>query len=387
MTLSFSNSDTSISSTDVARACDLMALAALVARIVYSVLFTRTTVFDTLLTSTLKGLDAFFCYLSIVLALLVLLLRRTYAGRGAFLLVGLYVCMLLISGDRTSSFQLADDAVLLIALTTVDSRRSMRVYYVAGGLLVAFVVISSSLSLTYNGGTVPNARLVFRYGFTHPNNLGALLFAVIVAMSFVHWEDGLWLVTAILSLIVACFSYIVLGSHAPAVVCTALALFSIGCHVPLMRRYARRAERISSIALVALPLVLFLGITFITAHYDENNAIMKMISLQLHSRPRLANRYYSAVGGFTLLGQERYNGIELYASQSFFSLDSGYAAYSLVHGVLVFAIQYVAYVIAVLRMTRNRCHPMAVVAIALYALYMILEKFTLQLAKIGRAHV
>lgn len=363
------------------RLSDVLALAALLFRFVPFVLFKRTICFDTYPPELINGISSACDQIAVMLSFLTIALSFRHIRLQSAVLVGLAVMALSLSAGRRGDYYFVDDFVVLMALSTVDPRKSCRAYYLAIGIVIAAVITSASLSLVYNRGIVPNGRLVFRYGFTHPNQLGVLLFGTLVAMLYVHWEGRWWTMPAILAVLVAVFSYFILSAHAIGVMCLTLAVTAVICHSPARTLYQKVSRKLYGTILVVVPLVLFLGMSACTALYDEDSPLMVGLSRLLHSRPRLSHRYYSLLEGFTMLGRSRYDGYELRSDQLFFSLDSGYSNFALVFGILSFIALYIAYAMAVSKMcTEGQYPPVIWVSILLYAVYLVAENCILRAA-------
>lgn len=303
--------------------------------------------------------------------------RKFPVWRSVFLAMVLVV--LLISANRLFNYRYVIECLVLISVAGISMKRICKSYCAA--VLAAFlpILLLSITGLLYNMDTIPNSRLVFAYGFVHPNTPGAILFSVIAAMAYVIWDRKVWVVAPFLAAASAAFAYFTLSSHASAVILALLAVAIVAGHQKGVSRALIEHKRIVASVLIAVP-CMALGIMLIcTAFYDGHNYIFRWLNDLLHSRPYFAHQYYVAQGGFSLLGTPGTFTISYHTGLQFSGVDSGYCHLALFEGLFVLGSFLSIYIIAVLLLSKNAIHPLVAAIFLINALFLMVEGCSLLL--------
>lgn len=281
-----------------------------------------------------------------------------------------------------SSSRCGTDAYLISIFTAFcvvgdDLRKLCRGYACAMAAVIVMAIALSIVGILSNYGLFPNGRLVFSFGATHPNNLGALVFGFCTAMVYSEWEHA-WRSVAALCLGCGAFAYFILSSHASAILCISLVAITLVGHAQTFAFVRCAPEGAHRLLLLTIPTLIVLCMVLLTAIYDSNNGIMRALSSITHRRIHYAHEYYVELGGFTLFGRPELTATQYNGGVSFWGVDSGLCHFALVEGIVPLCMVTFAYLLAVPGMSRRR--DFAFTAIVLLGFfYLVVEGMSFEL--------
>ncbi len=316
---------------------------------------------------------------SFACALVSLALRREHVSTCGLAFIAASISLLLYSALQTGIFYLVHGYVILMALVYEDLDRIFRAYLLA--LLASFtlVVLLAIVGAIPNYDFIPNGRLVFSFGFNHPNTCAALLFNVAAASVCVLWDGRGWVFSLVLALFSAFFSYWTLSANAATVLNVLLALScAIGHACPCLSENPLPRGPFRT-TLIVIPALLLVAMMLCCARYDSANPLFSLLNNLTHARPYFAHSYFMRNCGFSLLGREYVTTSFYHSGLPFKNLDSGYCFLLLVHGLLVTAVLAVTYIAAVIRLPECERRFSVWVVIILSMTYLVVESFGLNL--------
>lgn len=313
------------------------------------------------------------------LALLAIASRRRALGLGQSVLLAATTFALACSAARAVDFRLVVGFVVIVSLADEDPREACRLHCHATLFAVAAVMVASLANVTANDDFIPNGRLVFGYGFRHPNTLGAILFSAAGSLTCYRWGKGAPVLPLLVSVTCTAFAYVALSSNAAAALCaTLIAINLAGIVVPPLRR-AKLPAWAARAALLVVPAALLAVMLSTTAHFDGANPQHAWLNEAVHSRPYYAHEYYVEAGGFSVMGSPAIVRNEHHAGGAFWGIDSGFSQLGLVYGLSATCMLVATYAVAAWRASGRRMG-LAFVAIPLLcALYLVVEPFSLYL--------
>lgn len=312
-------------------------------------------------------------------ALVSLALRKSRMPALAFGLVVVALALLFYSAFQTGINYLVQGYIILMALAHEELGRLLRAYLLA--LLPSFVIVVllALAGAIPNLDSIPNSRLVFSFGFDHPNTCAALLFNAVGASVCVLWDRRGWVFSLALALAAALFSYWTLSANAATVLNLLLAVACLAGHVWPAVREGIVPRRVWRISLVAAPALLLAAMLLCCALYDQKNPLVSLMDGLTHYRPRYAHGYFVRNGGFTMLGRKYVTTSFHHTGLPFQNVDSGYCFLPLVHGIAATVALAVTYVLAVLRAPRRERHLSLWSVLLLGMVFLVVESFGLNL--------
>ena len=275
---------------------------------------------------------------------------------------------------------LACSFFVVLAVSQVSLKRLCSAYSLIVLSIVVIAVILSLTGLLWNKDVIPNSRLVYSYGFAHPNTFGPILFSAIAAVAYVFWDKRVWWIPAALAIICAAFAYFLLSSNASFAILLLLAIVIVVGHIAwLNHRLANASSLALFILLLAIPLVVLCIMVVCIAFYDASNPFFSWLNSALHARPAYAHQYFDMYGGFTWLGRKYMSVASYHNGLPFAAVDSGYGQLTLVAGLVPSIALAVVYVVAAWRLSHD-CRRFLVFAIILIAaFYLMVESIMLYL--------
>lgn len=322
-----------------------------------------------------QGIDMLGQSASIALAFLAIALNRKGAAQAT--LLGCMACALLCSASRAIDFRLVAGFFVIASIAREDMQRACKLHCSATLFAVTLLMTASLLGIISNPDFMPNGRIVFGYGFRHPNTLGGLLFSASGALTFSKWRKGSLALPLVLSGTCAVFSYIGLSSNAAAALCGSLLTINlIGIVFPACRS-VKVPNTIAIISFIGIPALLFLVMTATASGYDSANGAFAFINRVTHARPYYSHEYFNAAGGFTLLGAPTIVRYGHHSGGAFWGIDSGYSQLTLVYGMAVTALAACTYAIASWKASRRGVDLATTAIVILCALYLVVEPFPL----------
>lgn len=318
----------------------------------------------------------------IVLALCLLILaRRSTRLNILFLCLSCFgMAALVVSAIFALDSFVLIDFLVVAAVSFVHPRKLCKTYLLAVSFAIAAVMFLSLVGYTPMVDVIPNGRLVFGYGFIHPNVLGGLFLSVVCAQTYYCWESKWWGLAPVEAVLFAAFAKAVLSSNASAILILFVgAIGVIGHFWNQSLWHGVRLGRASTTALIAVPLVLMLGMLVLVANYKGLDGVAAFADGITHYRPRFASNYYEANGGFTLFGRPFVSVPAHHNGGAFSAVDSAYAYFSLVFGIFPLIVCGASYVACIIRAKRGVVHPFLLVAILLFAVFALVEGLPMHL--------
>ena len=319
------------------------------------------------------AVDAFACAAGILL-----LVTRTPRLRTSHIAaIALLLPLLLFSYSRCWDGGFVLSLFVAVSVSRLDLRQLCRTYAVAA--LFAVVV---SMALSFAGilpklAVVPNARVVFTYGYPHPNTTGALIFGALSALTYAEWHRT-WRAVTALSVVSGILTYVALSSHAAAASCILLACSNLVGHLGAVESLSASSPQIHRVPLIVIPLILLGGMLVLTAIYDADNALMARINSLTHNRVHYAHAYYVELGGFTAFGRPELTADMYNGGSSFWGVDSGYSYFALDYGLIPLAVLAALYLARTRRLAERHDFALTII-ILLGFLYLVIERAPLYL--------
>ena len=314
------------------------------------------------------------------LALCTIVLRQYYFSTARFALSCLSLAVIICSAMLTGLHQLVHAFIFLLAFSGEDRNRLCRAYFLVTVAALVILVALSLCGLITNRDIIPNDRLVFSYGFVHPNACAAVIINALCAAAYILWERRDWAIVVVLALMSAAFSYWALSARAGTVLCLALAIACLVGHLKKPVPTVRNSKKIFIFVLVGIPSVLLVAMLLSCVFFDATNPLFALLNKLTNARPHFAHSYFVRNGGFTIFGRPYVTTNYYHSGLPFQNLDSGYCYLPLVYGVATMAILFSAYVAIVVKGEWGRRRFIAGVLILLSAAYMTVESFGLNLA-------
>lgn len=343
---------------DAKRAMDIrgkwycrMAIAALSVYVAQSILFSYSYLFFETQILKAEEMRPFFNAISFALCGLAILIKPSQPKRWHIVLIAIAFSAYIISASNTKMHTLLYGLLVLVAISDV-SMEGICKWYGFVILVLSIVVVLVSLSIPdFTKGMVPNSRLVYSYGFQHPNLLGALLFSSIGALAFAYRRRRVIVLAVLLplSLLSAVFSYVMLSAHAPVVLFGVLAVAIVLCCTPFRLSEIVMDRKLFAGSLVATSILLVAAMAISAVLFNPDNALLALFNRLVHARPAYAHAFYSDRGGFTLLGRE-YGVTDVYLTGlPMRQLDSGYCLLLLVYGVIPLVVYLTVFAVSMWR--------------------------------------
>ena len=322
--------------------------------------------------ASFKFIDLFDCA-SMCLAAIAIITRPQKMSAGQAVLAGIGIAVLLVSAILVEDYRILCSYALLIAISNQDLKRICGLYGYTILLVVAIVVVLSTIGALLNKDVIPNSRLVFTYGFGHPNTTGSLLMAGALPLAYYFWNRRLWWVPSIIALICSVFSYLLLSSHACFAILLAMAILFVIGHEPHIRQFGPLPTRVFFPVLLITPMMLMTIMLLLTVCYDANNPLFVLINKLIHGRPAFAHNYYVDNGGFTVFGARFASKSSYHSGLPFASVDCGYSRLALVTGLLPMCVLLVTYIAAIRKLSKESPHFLIFFAFMLASLHMVVE--------------
>lgn len=201
---------------------------------------------------------------------------------------GLFLLMVLFSAfaqEQSGWHTVLPMVIILFAARGVALEKAAMAYAVTVSAIIFLYFILCTLGLMYNYSAVPNGRVVYSYGFGHPNQFGAALFSICAALVYANRRKGLVLERIVL-LVGIMVSYWVLSCR------TACVLLGVLFALTFVRIVVKKLPRgVFFTALVAA--LCFAVIVFYSGAvlYSPDNAVTSFLNFLNHGRVAQAHMY------------------------------------------------------------------------------------------------
>lgn len=361
----------------------LFGLLALAAYVITSILFSHTQLLSSFSDLPVLMIRQIGDSLSIALACCSLCFRKREVSTLGFVAVSISAAVLFCSGQQAGDFRLFICLLVVASVSCLDIDLLGRIYGLLIILIVSFVILFSIMGVLYNPDFIPNGRVVFSYGFSHPNFLAGLLFSGNCALAVGYWKvPRAWHITLALSLLCSVFAFVSLSSRAGGVLCATLSIAILVFHIMPLDRLDRRIRWVGFFALVAVPLFALAVSLFYTVCFSKNSVLELQLNDLFNGRLFFAHKYYVEHGGISLWGRPNYGDMGLHNGQMMTIVDNGYAFLTLIFGALSTVVVSFAYGICAFRFSRVNSLDSGVWAfvcasILLGCFYLLIEKFPL----------
>lgn len=354
-----------------------LARASLAAYVITQIVTQCSTLSTSITTVPWQNVDMACKAFCVALALASLAVRRQGSSVPLSMLLAATVGALFLSASRTLNVHLFAGFIVIASLADDDWEDICLIHCRATLLAVVAVMLASLAGVLGVHDFIPNGRLVFGYGFTHPNTLGGLLFSATASLTCARWRRGAPILPLALSACCAAFSYVALSSNAASVLCGAVfAINATGLVVPKIRR-AVLPRPFARLALLVVPAALLALTLAATAHYDNGNALFAALDHATHSRPFFAHEYYEAAGGFATAGAPALTQGSYHAGTAFWGVDSGYSQLGLIYGLAATCALAMTYAVATWRASTRGVDVPTAAIILMCAFYLAVEPFPL----------
>lgn len=357
--------------------CELLALFALVFYVVTNTIFVYCPFLETYPQLIAFNPIALCNCASLAFAATSIVLKPKVLLRSQMSLIVFSMAVFLVSASRTGDFRFAHACLMLTAVAGIDFTRISVTYYRAVLVTILVLMLMSILGAQYNKDVIPNSRIVFAFGFAHPNALGAFLFSAISAMSYTCWAKKTWPVPMVLAAVSALFCYFCLDSHASAAILGLLALSGLLGHSSVFRNRCSISRRAFVVVLIAVPAVLLATMLVSAKYYDSSNPVFACFNQLTHGRLYFGHHYYINHDGFTFLGRPLSSVTSYHNGMPFANIDSGYCFVPLVNGIASLLALAMIYITAILRLSRTAKNLAALSILLIAALYLLVESYAL----------
>jgi len=314
---------------------------------------------------------------SMAMAISAIALRPRVVSRGMLLLIAVSAPVVLAASIETGDYRLAHGYVFLVAVAGISPARIGRVYYSCVLPIVILVVLLSIVGLLYNKDVIPNSRIVFSFGFGHPNALGAILFSTMSAMVYACWRERSWGVSVVATLTCAGFCYLCLSSHASAVALLLLAVAALVGHTRILSSHYYLPRRLFQVVMVAVPAILLALMLVGLVFFDADNPFFARMNSLLHGRLYYSNMYYLDHDGLSVFGRQFIYAGSYHNGLPFGNVDSGYCYLALVYGLAALCAVAVVYIAAVQKLSFSRPTFPVLAIVLISAMYLLLESYAL----------
>lgn len=367
----------SVSALSPTRIARHLARTSLAAYVITQIVTQCSTLSTSITTVPWQNVDMACKAFCIALALTSLVVRKRGSSAPLSVLLAAAISALFLSAGRTLNMHLFAGFIVIASQAGDDWEDLCLIHCRATLLAVVAVMLASLAGVLGVHDFIPNGRLVFGYGFTHPNTLGGLLFSAAGSLTCARWRRGAPILPLVLSGCCTAFSYVALSSNAASVLCGAVfAINAAGLVAPKIRR-AVLPRPFARLALLVVPAALLALSLAATAHYDGSNALFAALNHATHSRPFFAHEYYEAVGGFATAGAPALAQGSYHAGTAFWGVDSGYSQLGLIYGLAATCALAITYAVATWRASARGVDVPTAAIILACALYLAVEPFPL----------
>ena len=356
-----------------------LSTASVVIYIVSKVLFGSTTLANSYPWLATSGLPALLECVALALACIGLIVRCSKLSFAQVLICCLAVSLSSISAVNTGDYLLLQDFIIIAAIPWDNIERLLKIY----GLIVLSIIIATMIfavfGCLYNKDVIPNERLVYAFGFSHPNTLGGILFSVTSALSLAYWKSKYWWIPNVLALLSAIFSFVALSSRTAAILCVLFSVLSILLHKLPMNNMST-TRRIMRVVIIAIPVALLFLMSFCSIWYDSSNPFFAFMDRITSYRPYYSHEYYTNVGSISLFGRPIEIPPHYHNGVPFQSLDSGYSYMIFVYGLGALVALLITYLYAVPMIVKSEYCLGFSLLIVMSSIYFLIERFPLYIA-------
>ena len=358
---------------------DLISIAAVVIYVVSQILFQHTSLLQSYPWLTACSLPVLFECIAVALACVALAVRCPKLQITQVIIIFLSITLLGISAYNTNDSRLLHSFIIIASISWSKIADVLKVYGFAVLIIVIVCMILSISGILYNKDVIPNERLVYSFGFLHPNAVASFLFSATSALSLAYWDRKNWWIPEVLLLICALFSYGVASSHAAGILNASFSLLAIVFHrLPCNNNNVMKKAML--IFLVTVPLALTALMYACIVWYEETNSFFILMDRVTHFRPLFAHRYYLSVETISLFGKPYEVLPNYHTGIAFQNVDSGYCFLILVYGLGSLVTLVITYLYAIPKIVESKGALGYVLLIVMCSLYMIIENFPLYIA-------
>lgn len=312
--------------------------------------------------------------------IVLMILRMKAMSTLGMVSTGLFSGLLVLSAHITHDNALLMSALVLVAVSFLDLDYLFKCYYRTVGVCVAVVILLSISGVIANKDAIPNGRIVFSYGMTHPNRLGVLMVSLVMAYLYVHRSDAKRLRLYGALAVTGLFSITALSSNSALVICILLAFMLAILDLKVINRHGVIRRWLSLLFAIAVPIGCGVAMLFLTARFDGSSPLMAAIDRLIHYRARYAHGYYLSHGGFSLFGRA-YGTTQTYRTGlTFQTVDCSYSYMALVYGVALLALSPCVLVRMRTILADHENSLLCFGLIAIAAVYAVMEAYPLVLA-------
>lgn len=252
--------------------------------------------------------------------------------------------------------------VLFIGAYNVDYRKILKVYLGLGISYTVFVVIGCLLGYIENlTFTLWNGNVRNSFGFNYPTDFTAHLFFFIVAWCILRYEKITWIEIGVFAAVML-WSYF--GCYARNnTICIGLVILLCVLEkiLPTEKKYALRENKVLKAVCIIIPILIIVGMIFLSLIYNEENPILYKLDLIFNYRLSMGKHGFVEYGlspwGKLIemqgLGRIEGGGMSIWNfGLSYFMLDCSYVNILLQFGVMLFGILIVLQIVWSIRNCR-----------------------------------
>lgn len=309
--------------------------------------------------------------------LCILLCRRVVLGRGSAAIVVVSVAAFILSWSRCGDARLFLNLLALLVASETEKNACLKALAFSSLATISLIIILSLVGVAANVDVIPNGRLVFAFGFNHPNTFAGLLLCTMCALLYVYWSDSRWVFICCANGLMALFSFVALSSNAAAILFAFIGFVSVIGHVFNSFESSSVLRIAIRVWVAVLPLALMAMMAFFATSYDQTNITLGRINELLHWRPAFAHEYLVRHGGLSMFGDTYQHLSNIHSGVRFNGVDSGYLYLIFVFGLASSFCYSLIYEVAAIRWKSNETMIAIWVICTCLSAYLLVEGYVL----------
>lgn len=309
--------------------------------------------------------------------LCILFCRRVVLGRGSAAIVVVSVAAFILSWSRCGDARLFLNLLALLVASETEKNACLKMLALSSLATICLIVVLSLVGVAANADVIPNGRLVFAFGFNHPNTLAGLLLCTMCALLYVYWNDSRWVYICCVNGLMALFSFITLSSNAAAILFAFIGFGSVVGHVFSSSESSNFLRIAIRVWVAVLPLILMATMAFLAISYDPTSIVLGRINELLHWRPAFAYEYLVKHGGPSMFGDSYRHLSNMHSGVRFNGVDSGYLYLISVFGLIASCCYALVYEVAAIRWKSNGPMIAIWVICTCLSVYLLVEGYVL----------
>lgn len=327
--------------------------------------------------SLIEFSDAFVIALGIII---VTLNGFTFRVKGVLSTI-VVTTLMIISAEFSAENTILLNLIVIYVCSANSYENLFKCYFFTAVTCVLINVFIESVFI-FNKDACPNGRVVFSYGFTHPNRFSVILVSIAVALIVITRRYRNNLSVLVITVCISLFCKIVLSSNTGFIIALMLSIVTFVSNVKVINTTLNTVCRrqIYIVFSFFVPFICLISMLYLTANYDVDSHIHRLLNEILHGRVGFANSYYMNHDGFSILGKP-YIVTSSYANGlPFQTVDCAYSYASIVYGLIPMLVSIVIYCkTVIIHLDRNYSYIIPLL-ISIESIYSLMENYTLCLA-------